>query len=237
MVQGLNSFNERGGGTARAKRYTACHASAEDRRCEEECAFPCGEWRKSSWKKRKRARVPQSCDMILNERILRLVVVLAEELHFGRASERLHVSQPALSGTLKLLESDLGVRLFKCSSRKVELMEAGRVLASEAQRLIKENEQAVDFKLDAAQGSLSRFFRLSARECVAEHWKAADRFGFGRLVLQDVPMLFQQTVFESDNVGGDPRGGPSIPTEAAVSYDIVTFCDYELILIAQSFGR
>jgi LysR family transcriptional regulator, benzoate and cis,cis-muconate-responsive activator of ben and cat genes len=81
--------------------------------------------------------------MILNERILRLMVVLAEELHFGRASERLHVSQPALSGTLKLLESDLGVRLFKRSSRKVELTEAGQVLANEAQRLIKESEQAV----------------------------------------------------------------------------------------------
>jgi DNA-binding transcriptional LysR family regulator len=81
--------------------------------------------------------------MILNERILRLMVVLAEELHFGRASERLHVSQPALSGTLKLLESDLGVRLFKRSSRKVELTEAGQVLATEAQRLIKESEQAV----------------------------------------------------------------------------------------------
>jgi DNA-binding transcriptional LysR family regulator len=88
-------------------------------------------------------RGQKSCDMILNERILRLMVVLAEELHFGRASERLHVSQPALSGTLKLLESDLGVRLFKRSSRKVELTEAGQVLASEAQRLIKESEQAV----------------------------------------------------------------------------------------------
>ncbi len=81
--------------------------------------------------------------MILNERILRLIVTLAEELHFGRAAAALHVSQPALSGTVKSLERDLGVRIFNRTSRNVELTEAGRVLVAEARRLIQESERAV----------------------------------------------------------------------------------------------
>jgi DNA-binding transcriptional LysR family regulator len=81
--------------------------------------------------------------MILNERILQVVLALAEELHFGRAASRLHVSQPALSGTLRGLERDLGVRLFRRTSRRVELTEAGSAFASEARRLIAEGERAM----------------------------------------------------------------------------------------------
>jgi len=81
--------------------------------------------------------------MILNERILRLIVTLAEELHFGRAAATLHVSQSALSGTVKSLEDDLGVRLFSRTSRSVELTEAGRVFVAEAGRLITQNERVV----------------------------------------------------------------------------------------------
>jgi DNA-binding transcriptional LysR family regulator len=81
--------------------------------------------------------------MIFNERILRVVVVLAEDLHFGRAAARLHVSQPALSGTLKSLEREIGVRLFKRSTRNVELTEAGRVFVNEARRLAQESERAL----------------------------------------------------------------------------------------------
>lgn len=81
--------------------------------------------------------------MILNERILRLIVTLSEELHFGRAATTLHVSQSALSGTVKSLEDDLGVRLFSRTSRSVELTEAGRVFVAEAGRLITQNERVV----------------------------------------------------------------------------------------------
>src|ERR1700677_5364913 len=76
-------------------------------------------------------------------------------------------------------------------------------------------------------------FSLSPGEYVAEHRKAAHGFGLGRLVLQNVPMLFEKTVFEPDDVGGDPGGGPSHPREAAMRYDVITFCDDELVLILQ----
>jgi len=81
--------------------------------------------------------------MILNEHILRLFVKLAEELHFGRAAAMLHLSQSALSGTIKGLERDLGVRLLERTSRHVELTEAGRVFVIEARRLIREGERAI----------------------------------------------------------------------------------------------
>lgn len=82
--------------------------------------------------------------MILNERILRLVIVLAEELHFGRAALKLHISQPALSGSVKTLEHDLGVELFRRSRRSVELTEAGRILVEEARGLIDASRLAVE---------------------------------------------------------------------------------------------
>src|SRR5580693_3029168 len=83
----------------------------------------------------------------------------------------------------------------------------------------------------------SRCLRLSLRECVAEHGKAAHRFGLGRLVLQNVPMLFEKTAFEPDNVGRDPGGGPAHPRETAMRYDVIAFCDDELVLIMQRLGR
>ena len=74
-------------------------------------------------------------------------------------------------------------------------------------------------------------FWLSPGECVAEHRKAADRFGLGGLVLQNVPVFLKNTVFEPDNVGCDPGGGPSQPRKAAMRYDVIAFCDDELVLI------
>jgi DNA-binding transcriptional LysR family regulator len=74
--------------------------------------------------------------MTLDPRLLRPFVVLAEELHFGRAAQRLHVTQPALSQQLKRLERQLGVELFARTRVSVELTEAGKAILKPARAAV-----------------------------------------------------------------------------------------------------
>jgi DNA-binding transcriptional LysR family regulator len=71
-------------------------------------------------------------------RQLNYFLVLAEELHFNRAAEKLHIVQPALSKQIQLLEKALEVKLFNRTKRKVELTEAGTYFYKEVHRLVNE---------------------------------------------------------------------------------------------------
>lgn len=67
---------------------------------------------------------------------LRCFIVLAEELNFRQAAEKLHMSQPPLTRLIGQLEGELGVALFERTTRRVELTEAGQNLLREARGLI-----------------------------------------------------------------------------------------------------
>ncbi|WP_175407360.1 LysR family transcriptional regulator [Streptomyces sp. TRM64462] len=80
-------------------------------------------------------------------RSLRLLLVLADELHFGRAAKRLYLSQPAFSRQISRLEEQLGVELVERSTRRVRLTAAGEALLPRARALV----EAADAFRDAVR--------------------------------------------------------------------------------------
>src|SRR5438093_9671394 len=75
-------------------------------------------------------------------RHLRYFVSVGEEEHYGRAAERLHVAQPALSRQIQDLEKEIGFALFDRLPRGVKLSAAGKLFLSDARRILQDVEDA-----------------------------------------------------------------------------------------------
>ena len=94
-------------------------------------------------------------------RHLRAFVAVAEELNFGRAAERLYITQPALSRQIRALEQLLGCELLRRSTHRVELTLAGEALLDRVRPVLREVDAAVVD--DAVAGRRAR--RAASRSC------------------------------------------------------------------------
>ena len=93
-------------------------------------------------------------DIDLELRHLRYFVAVAEELHFGRAAARLHLSQPPLSQQIRKLEEILGYALFLRTSRSVALTSAGEAFLERARRTLRNVQRDMDETRSIGQGQV-----------------------------------------------------------------------------------
>ncbi len=89
-------------------------------------------------------------------RHLRYFIAVAEELHFGRAADRLHIAQPPLSLQIRQLEEEIGARLFERNKRRVALTAAGEVFLREALKTMAQIEEAVSQAQRASRGEVGQ---------------------------------------------------------------------------------
>lgn len=85
-------------------------------------------------------------------RLLRSYVAVAEELHFSRAAQRLHIAQPPLSRQIRRLEEEMGVQLLKRTQRRVTLTDPGRQFLESARSILAQVEESVSLVQRMARG-------------------------------------------------------------------------------------
>lgn len=94
--------------------------------------------------------------MQIELRHLRSFLALADELHFGRAAQRLHVAQPALSRQIRALERELGTELLDRRLRPLALTAAGIAFLHEARRAVRQAHRAVDIGRQVGRGEIGQ---------------------------------------------------------------------------------
>ncbi len=85
-------------------------------------------------------------------RVMRYIVTVAKELHFGRAADRVHIAQPSMSKQIRLAEEDIGVEIFNRTRRKVDLTEPGIAFVKNAELSLLYAERAVAVARATAAG-------------------------------------------------------------------------------------
>ncbi len=169
-------------------------------------------------------------------RQLRYFVTVAEELHFGRAAARLHMTQPPLSQTIFALEQLLGAALFERNRRSVALTPAGAALLPEARRLLAQAGELPGLVQRAAfgeSGKLVLAFVSSADYSVLPPFLRAYRAAYPKvqITLQEATSDLQL----DDLLNGRIDAGlliPPLPDRAKAELDYLPVLNEPLILAA-----
>jgi len=103
---------------------------------------------------------------MLDLKLLNCFCTVANELHFGRAAQMLDIHPSALGRNIRLLEEELGIRLFNRTTRNVTLTPSGHLLLTESRALI-EHAEAVSDKVRSAATGNERVFRIGAIDSAA----------------------------------------------------------------------
>lgn len=117
----------------------------------------------------------------MEHRHLRYFIALAESLHFGRAADRLHLTQPALSKQIASLEKELGVQLLIRTKRSVTLTPAGQIFLHQAQQLLAQTEMAIQITQRTARGEIGQLslgFTKTATHTLLPQWIRRFRQGY-----------------------------------------------------------
>lgn len=136
---------------------------------------------------------------------LRAFATLAEELHFGRAAQRLAIVQPALSMQIKALEDWLGVRLLDRNRHSVTLTDVGRLFLEEARATLHQAQRSADVARGLGRGETGRI-RLGFVSSVLPELlptlirHAHRRYPGIRLELKDMPGPDQVQALKSDQL-------------------------------------
>ena len=117
--------------------------------------------------------------MALDPRLLLSFVVLAEELHFGRAAARLHIAQSGLSVQIRRLEQQVGSPLYTRNSRIVELTDVGRAMLEPARAAIRATEQAEQAAREAAR-TTRHLLRIGVDHYIEDVIPTLDRYALKR---------------------------------------------------------
>jgi DNA-binding transcriptional LysR family regulator len=174
--------------------------------------------------------------MNLELRQLRYFVTVAEELHFGRAATRLHMTQPPLSQTIAALEEQLGAPLFLRSRRQVALTPAGSALLPEARRMLAQAAELPALVRRAAAGEAGRLslaFITSADYSVLPPFLTRYRAAYPQvqIVLQEATSDLQV----EELLRGRVDAGfliPPLPDKARIDLDYMKVLEEPLILAA-----
>jgi DNA-binding transcriptional LysR family regulator len=174
--------------------------------------------------------------MNLELRQLRYFVTVAEELHFGRAAERLHMTQPPLSQAIAGLEELLGTPLFLRNRRQVELTPAGSALLPEARRMLLEAAELPELVRRAAAGEAGRLslaFITSADYSVLPPLMRRYRAAFPQvhITLQEATSDLQVEDLLRDRIDAGLLI-PPLPDKARAGLDYVKVLEEPLILCA-----